>query len=81
MVRHCLLTAYPLAGFSKVKVQAISLEARLILADTVILLREEEEKKKQEEEPDGQRQPNPAEAEVRAQWATGLQASRVFNKR
>lgn len=78
MGRHCTLTISPLAGFRKVKVQAISPEARVIQAEVVISLREEERKK--QEEPDGRRQQNPKEAEVSAQWAAGLEATRLFNK-
>lgn len=80
MVRHCWLTVHPLAGQRKAKVQAIPLEATLSLAGTVIVQREEEKKKKKEEKPEGQRQPNPAEAEVSAQRTAGLQARRVLNK-
>lgn len=78
MARHCMLTISPLAGFRKVKVQAISLKARVIQAEVVILLREEERKK--QEEPDGRRQQKPKEAEVSAQWAAGLEATWLFNK-
>lgn len=79
MVKNFLPTVHPLAGLRKVKVQAISLEARVSLADTVILPREEKKKKKHEEL-DGRRQQNPVEARVSAQWAAGLQGRRVSNK-
>lgn len=69
------LTVYLLAGFRKVKVQTISLEARVIRAEVLILPREEERKKQQE--PHGR---NPEEAEVSAQWAAGLEATRPLNK-